>query len=259
MATATSAKAPRPLSEPLMGSMVLAVEPVEPVKCLCLQQAWVLTLYCLASGMQALAWMTYASVDPSVAVNYLGVGTNATSNATREEVLTWIVNAGPIGYIITVFTVPLLLLHPQGLRYALLLAGAMPLLATVLRMVPAWVVPGDGNAVNGSGGGDDASRSPYLWLVFVAQAINAMAAPYTQALPSHVSQTWFGVSWRALATSIGRSSNAAGRCVGYFIGPAVGGNRLDNLLWLELGLAAVILVAVLAYFPAAPRVAPTRR
>jgi hypothetical protein len=204
MATAR-AKA-RPLSEPLMGSSTFdAPTTVSQAKCLCVQQAWVLTLYCLASGMQALAWMTYASVDPSVAADYLGIGTNATNNATREEVLTWIVNAGPIGYLVTVFTVPLLLLRPQGLRYAMLLAGAMPLLAAVLRMVPAWVVPG---------GDEETGRAQYVWMVFLAQAVNAMAAPYTQALPSHVSQTWFGVSWRALATSVGRSSNAAGRCVG---------------------------------------------
>lgn len=244
---------PRLLKDPLMDAGLEAdVEPSESPapksKCLWLQQTWILTMYCFVSAIQALLWMTYSSVDPDIAYGYLGLGTNATDNATREQLTTWIVNEGPIGYIFTVFTVPVLLLHPQGLRYAMLLAGCMPLLAAVLRMIPAWVSPSEGDG-----------RTPYLWLVFVAQAINAMAAPYTQSLPTHVSQTWFGVNWRAFATSVGRVSNAGGRSIGYFIGPALAhSGKLDSLMYVELGTAAAIFVAVAAYFPAAPRYPPTR-
>ena len=243
---------PRSLKDPLLDEGAGAgvdhsPPPARKSKWLWLQQTWILTLYCFVSAIQALLWMTYSSVDPEIAYGYLGLGTNTTDNATREQLTTWIINEGPIGYIFTVFTVPVLLLHPQGLRYAMLLAGFMPLLAAVLRMIPAWVSPSEDG------------RTPYLWLVFVAQAINAMAAPYTQSLPTHVSQTWFGVNWRAFATSVGRVSNAGGRSIGYFIGPALAhSGKLDSLMYVELGTAAAIFVAVVAYFPATPRYPPTR-
>ena len=219
---------------------------------LCFQQSYVLTMYCFVSAIQALCWMTYISCDPWIAYDYLGLNANGSqgsfSNSTKEYIATWILNEGPIGYMLTVFTVPVVMLHKDGLRYCMLLAGILPLLAAIIRMIPTFISP------------DVAGRAPYLWIVFVAQALNAVAAPFTQSLPSQLSQTWFGVSWRAFATSVGRVSNAGGRAIGYAIGPPMvnAEGNMDSLMWLEFGLAAIIFVAVLVYFPSAPSTAPTR-
>lgn len=220
-------------------------------KCLPCQQVWILSFYCFASAFQALLWMTYASVDSNISYTYLGFEVNSTNNVTthdNEYDTTWILNEGPIGYLLTVFTVPLLLLHPKGLRYSILLSAVMCFVAGFLRMVPAFISP------------NPEGRGQYLWLVYVAQAINAAAAPYTQSLPTQLSQTWFGLKNRALATSIGRVSNAGGRALGYFIGPLMveQTGTLNNLMWFEAALGVVLFISVLTYFPSAPKVAPTK-
>ena len=120
----------------------------------------------------------------------------------------------------------ILMLH-AGLRTAVGLSCTICFLASVLRSIPCWFSP---TSVAKDHDG-------FMWFIYVAQFMNAAAAPLTQAAPSLISQIWFPTEQRALATGIARQSNSCGRAVGFFLGPAIVkiASDLPTLLYVEIG------------------------
>ena len=203
---------------------------------------WVLAVYSYSSALQGLLWMTFSSVE-SASKAFLHVDSNA---------LNMILNEGPIAYCLVVLFASLLFLRSGGLRLSVLLGCAMCFFASVLRLAPIYF--------------DDAARLAHsgsiIWFVYVAQFINAAAAPLTQASPALISQTWFEPKQRSLASGIARVSNSAGRAVGFFLAPALvadgAGGDMPRFLFVEMVVALVPLLCAAAYFPDKPRSPPSR-
>jgi hypothetical protein len=200
---------------------------------------WVLTIYSFSSGLQALLWMTYSSV-PDHSKSYLNVGDKDLQNILEE---------GPWGYMVMAFFASWLFTTKGGLKKAVLLSCFMCFAAAFIRVIPCFLHPETRRQ----------HESKLLWIIYVAQLINASAAPLTQASCSLLSQLWFPPSQRATATAFARQSNAGGRAIGFFLGPALVKHAKDlpRLLYIEVVLAAVPLLAALIYFPAAPKVPPS--
>ena len=216
------------LKQELLSSSVEEGNVVEPCRW------WVLGVFGFSSGIQGLLWMTFSSV-PSESKAYYNIG---------ERELDIMLNEGPVAYVIVVLACTLILTSRGGLRSAVGLSCGMCLVASVIRTVPSWL----------------ANHQSGMAFLYTAQFLNAAAAPLTQAAPSLMSQIWFPASQRALATGIARQSNACGRAVGFFIGPALvtTPTALPRLLYVEIAFAAATLLGYLAYFPEGPVKAPTR-
>jgi len=198
---------------------------------------WVLGVYSYASGLQGLLWMTYSSV-PDASKAFLGCG---------DGTLNTILIEGPIAYVLVVVFASWLFTTAGGLKRSVLAGCSMCAFAAALRCLPALLLRDQGSALA-------------MALVYAAQFINAGAAPFTQASPALISQAWFPLEQRGLATAIARQSNSAGRAVGFFLAPALVSTKADlpRFLYVELGVALLPLLCALAYFPAGPRRPPTR-
>ena len=154
------------------------------------QRWWILAVYSYSSGLQGLLWMTYSSV-PDHSKKYLHTG---------DSNLNMILNEGPIAYCCVVLFASTLFTRIGGLRTSILTGCWMCFIASILRCIPCFF--------------SDDIRAQHsdalLWFIYVAQFINAAAAPFTQASPSLISQTWFPPQQRSTATAIARQSNSAG-------------------------------------------------
>eukprot|EP01116_Phalansterium_solitarium_P022571 TRINITY_DN7504_c0_g1_i1.p1 TRINITY_DN7504_c0_g1~~TRINITY_DN7504_c0_g1_i1.p1 ORF type:complete len:442 (-),score=110.31 TRINITY_DN7504_c0_g1_i1:289-1614(-) len=201
---------------------------------------WVLFVFSYAAGLQGLLWMTYSSV-PEQSQAYLGTGSSS---------LDFMLSEGPIAYVLVLLPCTWLLSKPGGLRIAVVASCVMCLFASVFRTVPVWLPPAFRSAHAG----------PLMWFLYIAQFVNAAAAPPTQAAPSLLSQTWFSVEQRTTATAIARVSNAGGRAVGFFLGPAIvhAASDVPKLLYAEIAMSAVLVACALASPPSGPRVPPSR-
>ena len=154
------------------------------------QRWWVLLVYSYSSGLQGLLWMTYSSVSDHSKV-YLHTG---------DTQLNLILNEGPIAYCCVVVFASTLFTRLGGLRTSIVLGCFMCFFASVLRCIPCFF----SESVRASNSG------AFMWFIYVAQFINAAAAPFTQASPSLISQTWFPPHQRSTATAIARQSNSVG-------------------------------------------------
>eukprot|EP00051_Salpingoeca_urceolata_P017692 m.243675 g.243675 ORF g.243675 m.243675 type:complete len:512 (+) comp19024_c1_seq3:79-1614(+) len=200
---------------------------------------YILTLYSFLNGLQGLNWMTYSSV-PEPARNYLH-----TSNSTLDLLL----NEGPIGYVSMYFFSSWLLAQPRGLAISIRLGAYMCLFASLVRCVPCLFSDGDRQE----------HHVPLMATVHLGQIVNACVAPFIQASPALLSMVWFPPRERNTVTAVANASNAVGRAIGFFLGPALvkHASQLPVLLALEIGLAVLPALAVTVYLPARPAVAPS--
>lgn len=201
---------------------------------------WVLFWFSYLSALQSLLWMTFSSV-PDVSREWL-----QTDNQTLDLWLDW----GPVAFCVAVIPATWLLgSSPRGLRWSMIVGAFMCTIASVLRCLPAVL---DHSAVSSSNTGILAS-------IHIAQFINGAVAPFVVASPALLSLIWFDENSRNTATAIGNVANAVGRGVGFFLGPAIAKSAGDmpTLLYLEIGLAVLPLIALLLYLPSVPTTPPS--
>lgn len=211
-----------------------------------LQRWYVLAVYSYISAQQSLVWMTYSSVEPSVAIGFLAGDGKDVTQSTLDMLLDW----GPIFFLVALPAAVMLLQLPgsNGLRHSIVVAAWLCFFGALLRCLPLI------------------SPSVGIWAVHVGQALNAAAAPFVVVSPAFLALVWFPASERNAATAIANIANAAGRAVGYFLGPAVVSSTLFNtsakqelgrLLWVEVGVAALPVLATLAHLPREPAEPPS--
>ena len=206
---------------------------------------WVLATFSLASGLQGMQWITYSSFDPAVARQYM-------PGLTPETLIT-LLQEGPIMYCCLVGLAAWLLSSRDGhgLRVCVLASTWVGAVACLLRAVPSiWYTNADRAE----------SSSPLIAWVHIGQILNAGIAPLTQVAPALLAQIWFPAQERGFATGVARTSNAAGRGVAYFLGPAIVAGKEANvtrLLLIEALMAAVLAMAVSMYFPSSPSAPPS--
>ena len=183
--------------------------------------------------------MTFSSV-PSSSEAYLHVD---------ETTLDLWLDYGPIAFCVTVLPSMALLSArgTTGLRDSIRLGLCLCTLAAALRALPL-LFPSQFSAPGA------------LALVHIAQFVNGAVAPLAVASPSALSLAWFSSEHRNAITAVANVANAAGRAVGFWLGPALvlRAGDVPTLLLVELALSGVAALAALLYCPAAPSVPPSR-
>lgn len=208
-----------------------------------LRRFYILGLYSWISAQQSLLWMTYSSVDPNVA---LGLLSNGATSGTLYTLLLW----GPIMFLVSLPIAVWLLQDAKGrgLRWSILVAAALCLSGSLVRCLPL-VWPGAG-----------------LVPVHVGQILNGAAAPFVVASPAYLALVWHPASERNLATSLANVANAAGRAIGYFLGPIIVSQvaasaaalaSMKDLLLVEIAVAAVPFLAAVVHLPSMPAEPPS--
>lgn len=205
------------------------------------QAWWVLGLYGTLSALQSLLWITYSSV-PSASRDYL---------QTNDDTLNLWLNWGPVAFCFSVFPAQWLLSRARtGLRDSIRLGLCLCLLASLIRLYPTFLTLQQRLD----------QHTLCIVLTHIAQFINGAVAPLAVASPSYLSLVWFPDSTRNSATAIANVSNALGRAVGFFLGPALVATSgdLPTLLYVCVACAAVPCVASLVFLPPFPSTPPSR-
>jgi hypothetical protein len=205
------------------------------------QAWWVLVLYGTLSALQSLLWITYSSV-PAASRDYL-----QTNNDTLNLWLNW----GPVAFCFSVFPAQWLLSRARtGLRDSIRLGLSLCLLASLIRLYPTFLTPQQRLD----------QHTLCIALTHIAQFINGAVAPLAVASPSYLSLVWFPDSTRNSATALANVSNALGRAVGFFLGPALvpTSGDLPKLLYVCVACAAVPCLASLVFLPPFPSTPPSR-
>jgi len=86
-----------------------------------------------------------------------------------------------------------------------------------------------------------------------SQTLVALVGPIVMSAPPKLSSRWFPVNERTVATAIGTCANNLGSGVGFVVPPylvEIYGFR--NFLLIEAGLAALLFILTIIYFPESP-------
>lgn len=118
-------------------------------------------------------------------------------------------------------------------------------------------------------------KSPTVtYLMHLGHIFNGLAGPMAMAAAPSFSSTWFAANQRTTATALMGGANYMGIAAAFLVGPqllpasshgdpmteaerATRYHQLRVYMWLETGIAAFALVAILIYFPNHPKERPS--
>ncbi|XP_059356324.1 solute carrier family 49 member 4-like [Carassius carassius] len=206
---------------------------------------FVLTMFSLLGFMQGLVWNTWGPIQVSAKHVF------EFSSTDIAVLVMW----GPVGYL--PWLLFMWLMDKKGLRASLLLSAFFMLLGAALRSVPL--------------------KDLYYrrWMIHGGQLLNGLAGPTIMSAGPLLSTTWFAPDQRATATAIASLIGYLGSAFAFLIGPlavpapngTVGstvywnrnhiGDRIQFVLYAEVGMIAALFVAVLFYFPSRPPIPPS--
>lgn len=209
----------------------------------------VLTMFSLLALMQGMVWNFWGPIQNS-AVHAYGF-----SKSDIAVLVLW----GPVGFI--PWLLFMWLMDKKGLRASLLLSAFLMLLGSVLRSVPLT---------------DEPLRR---WLIHGGQFLNGLAGPTIMSAGPYLSTTWFAPDQRATATAVASLFCYLGSAASFVVGPLVvpfPNNTQHTMLWMagtgsvttikdriqlvlyaEMGAIAILFAAVLLYFPSRPPLPPS--
>lgn len=200
---------------------------------------WVLFVFFFLTFNQCMFWLTFSPI-PTQTIDFY-----KTSEANVDLLLNW----GPIIFLPALPLIYLLLNIHQGLRKCMLLFAIIPVIATILRLIPlmitSWTKPNF----------HDVSL-PFL---HVAQILIATTGPLAMALVSQLSCIWFAPNERTRATTMGILGAELGGAASFLISPFLVTEtwHVPRLLYLHTGQAVVACILTLIYFPAEPPTPPS--
>uniref|UniRef100_A0A8C1HJK3 Solute carrier family 49 member 4 n=1 Tax=Cyprinus carpio carpio TaxID=630221 RepID=A0A8C1HJK3_CYPCA len=206
---------------------------------------FVLTMFSLLGFMQGLVWNTWGPIQISAKHVF------EFSSTDIAVLVMW----GPVGYLPWLLFMSLM--DKKGLRASLLLSAFFMVLGAALRSVPL--------------------KDLYYrrWMIHGGQLLNGLAGPTIMSAGPLLSTTWFAPDQRATATAIASLIGYLGSACAFLIGPlavpapngTVGStvywnqnhirDRIQFVLYAEVGMIAALFVAVLFYFPSRPPVPPS--
>ncbi|XP_022100532.1 disrupted in renal carcinoma protein 2 homolog [Acanthaster planci] len=208
---------------------------------------YILAVFSLLFVLQAAAWNTWGPIAD-----------------TTEVVLRWTqadldlcINWGPITYVVTGFVFSYIL-KVKGLRFAVLCSALLFLFGMGFRCIPVGI-------------------NNIKWTANVGQVFVGVSAPILQAAPTQLSAVWFPPHQRTTSTAIASTAGYLGLAGSFLIGPNIVTdvpksvtadnitaesrtqhfNEIMNLLYIECGLAAALVIAALLYFPDRPPTPPS--
>ncbi|KTF81038.1 hypothetical protein cypCar_00011532 [Cyprinus carpio] len=205
----------------------------------------VLTMFSLLGFMQGLVWNTWGPIQISAKHVF------EFSSTDIAVLVMW----GPVGYL--PWLLFMWLMDKKGLRASLLLSAFFMLLGAVLRSVPLK------------------DLHYRRWMIHGGQLLNGLAGPTIMSAGPLLSTTWFAPDQRATATAIASLIGYLGSACAFLIGPlavpapngTMGstiywnqnhiGDRIQFVLYAEVGMIAALFLAVQLYFPSRPPIPPS--
>ncbi|XP_059418250.1 solute carrier family 49 member 4-like [Carassius carassius] len=231
--------------EPLLVPSQPAIN-TQPVFSRVYGRRWVvLTMFSLLGFMQGLVWNTWGPIQISAKHVF------EFSSTDIAVLVMW----GPVGYL--PWLLFMWLMDKKGLRASLLLSAFFMLLGAVLRSVPLK------------------DLHYRRWMIHGGQLLNGLAGPTIMSAGPLLSTTWFAPDQRATATAIASLIGYLGSACAFLIGPLAVpapngtagstiywnqnhiGDRIQFVLYAEVGMIAALFVAVLLYFPSRPPIPPS--
>ena len=207
-----------------------------------------LVLYASSSLLNAVLWISFASIDDDVATFY----------DVSVSAVNWLAIVFQVMYF-PAMLFALYLLAAFDLRFTLVVGTGMGAAAGVLRAVSALVAP----------------SAPHLGyaMCMAGQLTASMAQPIFLSTPAKVAANWFPVSERDLATTIGSLFNPLGNAMGQVVPPMVvvstdddGDNDdmaairrgMQRLLWGQAAVLTLSWLWTLAVFRSYPPTPPSQ-
>lgn len=192
---------------------------------------WVLGLFSAWNILQGCSFNFYGPISAEIV---------ATQGWTLNE-LAWVENSANIAML---FCVPIMgqAVSRSGNRGATLVCAVLLFVCTALRC-------GLGTAG--------------LPIAFVAMLCNGASAAWLNSAGPVISATWFPPLERGLATALVSVSPPLGNCAGFILGPFAVRRSADPALGIntlcvvEAGMAMLLLLATLVYFPGRPQTPPS--
>ncbi|CAF1586806.1 unnamed protein product [Rotaria sp. Silwood1] len=210
-----------------------------PVYKLYRRRFYVLFIFSFLSFNQCLFWITFSPIS-NKAEKYYNI-----NESTIEFFLAW----GPILFIPCLPLSYLLLNRHNGLRYCVILLSIIPLIATIIRIIPSIII---------------SKENPKFGLIslpflHIGQILNAICGPLAMAPVSQLSCLWFDTNERTRATTVAIMSYNLGSTTGFILGPNVvyKPENIPYLLYIHCGLAFIACIIALIYFPIQPPTPPS--
>ncbi|ELT88673.1 hypothetical protein CAPTEDRAFT_202014 [Capitella teleta] len=205
---------------------------------------YILFVFSLLCVTQGAIWNTWGPLDASMRLVY------DWTPRTIALQTSW----GPIAYMVSiVFSV--WLVDVKGLRVSCLVTAFVIAAGAAFRCVSF-------------------KPSLFTYFVHVGQFLNGLGGPLL--MPPVVSAVWFPATQRTTATSIGCFSCGFGVALSFIIGPIIVPSpdqnrtfstnitdtefvkhRIQILMYAEAAWAVLVLLLIIVYFPAAPKIPPS--
>lgn len=162
-----------------------------------------------------------------------------------ETVITWWLNLGAAAAVVAFPFTTKYLAGKAGLRQICVWCSFAQAVATFLRLLP-----------------EATGQQQQTWsiaVIFIAQFIIGVVGPAVMAAPPLLSAQWFAENERTRATAVSCLSNNFGSAIGFLMGSQVvaAADDVPTVLFIHAGLAALSLIMIVAYLPAAPPSPPS--
>ena len=182
-----------------------------------------------------MVWNTFGPIVTSIQYAYHW------SNATVAMMANW----GTITFVLFVFPLSYLL-ETKGLRVTMMSVVSLVALGTVLRALRT-------------------EDGLFLVLSHCGSILNGIAGAVVMSAPPALSAIWFPPDQRTTATCLSQVFTQIGTGLSFILGPYVVTTgtadsvkaEIQNYLWIQVGMAAVLLLAVILYFPKKPPSPPS--
>ena len=205
---------------------------------------WViLALFSSVNLCNAFLWITFAPISDLTATFIGGsVGNTTAVNFLATVFLILYLPGSFVGVYVN---------KRWGLKATVVVGSLLNLVGALIRFAGAFA--------------KDHTSSPFVFtLLLLGQCVASICQPVVLNIAATVANEWFPISERDIATTVGSMFNPIGCAVGQFI-PAllVSQNAsgtvsgMTTLLGFELGLCAVSLACVVAFFQASPPTPPS--
>ncbi|KAJ4462469.1 putative MFS-type transporter [Paratrimastix pyriformis] len=210
--------------------------PPEPLIRTYKRRWWILTIFSIASFLQALIWLTYSAIPDASKEYYPGL-TSADINL--------LLALGPVALIVTIIPANWLDSKVHNFRVITVAGCIICVVGCFIRCIPCW---------------SDTLRQSSTAMIFlsIGQALNGVTGTLIYATPSVMSSTWFPPQERTLATAVAACMNQLGASLGYLMPYVVPtGAQIPGMLYVELALIGLVTATIVVYFPRAPPTPPS--
>jgi len=197
-------------------------------------RVYVLLLFAWIGTEQCYCWYTFGSL-PDKFASYFHL-----SKDQGDSFATLTLNLGPIVFLPIVPFSSYALGKKGGFLPGVKIAAFGMLICNVLRCIPLFVSP----------------RKHYLFLIYIAQGVNAAVGAIYQCSASLLSALYFPEHQRNTATAVAYTGGNLGMILGYAFGAIFSSGSpekvVPQLLLMELFISVIPVICVMCYLPKPP-------